>query len=75
MVAISFSETVFIPTPCLGELEYGVRQKSRLLECGWQGNNMGVMIYSFNLDVSPKISYDVLECSIIMLQNYMLMII
>ena len=35
---------------------------------------MGVIIYSFNLNISPKMSYDVLECGI-MLQNYMLMIL
>ena len=34
---------------------------------------MGVIIYSFNLKTSPKLSYDVLECDIIMLQKYMLM--
>ena len=43
-------------------------------ECGWWGNNMGVIIYTFNLDISPKMSYGGLECNIIMLQNYMLMI-
>ena len=36
---------------------------------------MGVIIYSFNLNISPKISYDVLECNVVMLQNYMLMIL
>ena len=35
---------------------------------------MGVIIYSFNLDISPKMSYGVLECDIVMLQNYTLMI-
>ena len=34
---------------------------------------MGVKIYSFNLNISPKISYGMLECDIVMLQNYMLM--
>ena len=33
---------------------------------------MGVIISSFNLNISPKISYGVLECDIIMWQNYML---
>ena len=33
---------------------------------------MGVIIYSFNLNISPKISYDVLECAIVMIQNCML---
>ena len=40
-----------------------------LLEYGWQGNNMGVIIYSFNFNISPKMSYGVLECDIVMLQN------
>ena len=33
---------------------------------------MGVIIYSVNLNTSPKLSYDMLECDIVMLQNYML---
>ena len=28
-----------------------------------------------NLNISPKMSYGVLECDIVMLQNYMLMIL
>ena len=36
---------------------------------------MGVIIYSFNVNISPKMSYGVLECDIVMLQNYMLMIL
>ena len=36
---------------------------------------MVVMIYSFSLTISPKLSYDVLECDIVMLQNDMLMIL
>ena len=36
---------------------------------------MGVIIYSFNLNISPKMSYGVLECDIIMLQNYVLMLL
>ena len=31
---------------------------------------MGVVIYSFNLNISPKMSYGVLGCDIVMLQNY-----
>ena len=31
-------------------------------ECGGRGNNMGVIIYSFNLNTSPKMSYGVFEC-------------
>ena len=34
---------------------------------------MGLVIYSFNLNISPKMSYGVLECDIVRLQNYMLM--
>ena len=36
---------------------------------------MGVIIYSVNLNISPKMSYGVLESDIVMLQNYMLMIL
>ena len=39
------------------------------------GNNMGVIIYSLNLNISSKMSYGVLECDIVILQNYMLMIL
>ena len=35
---------------------------------------MDVIIYSFNLNISPKMSYGMLECGIIILQIYMLMI-
>ena len=56
-------------------LLYRVRQKKRLHECGWSGNNMAVIIYSFNLNISPKVSYGMLECDIVTLHNYMLMIL
>ena len=46
-----------------------------MLECGRYGNNIGVILYSFNLNISPKMSYDVLGCDIVKLQNYMLMIL
>ena len=36
---------------------------------------MDVIIYSFNLNISPKMSYSMLESDIVMLQNYMLMIL
>ena len=36
---------------------------------------MGVIIYSFNLNISPKMSYSVLEYDVVMLQNYMLKIL
>ena len=36
---------------------------------------MGVIIYSFNVNTSHKMSYGVLECDIVMLQNYMLIIL
>ena len=36
---------------------------------------MGVIIYSFNLHISPKMSCGVLVCEIVMLQNDMLMIL
>lgn len=40
-----------------------------------EGNNTGVIIYSFNLNISPKMSYTVLECDLVTFQNYMLMIL
>ena len=36
---------------------------------------MGVIIYGFTLNISPKMSSGVLECDIVVLQNYMLMIL
>ena len=36
---------------------------------------MGAIIYSFNLNISPNMSYGVLECDIVMLQNYVLIIL
>ena len=36
---------------------------------------MGVITYNFNLNIPPKMSYDMLECYIVTLQNYMLMIL
>ena len=50
--------------PSWTDLQYGVWQKERLLECGWLGNNMGIIIYSFTLNISPKMSHGVLECDI-----------
>ena len=47
-----------------------MQQKEGLRECGWLGNNMGVLIYSFSVDISPKMSHGVLECDIVMLRNY-----
>ena len=54
---------------------YRVQQKEGLLECGWWGNSMGVVTDSSNLNISPEMSYGVLECDIVMLQNYTLMIL
>ena len=36
---------------------------------------MGVISYSFNLNISPKMSHGMLETDIVMLQTYMLMIL
>ena len=36
---------------------------------------MGVIISSCNLNISPKMSYGVLKCDIVMLQNSMVMIL
>ena len=38
-------------------------------------NNVSIIIHSFNLNFLPKMSYGVLECNIVTLQNYMLMIL
>ena len=35
---------------------------------------MGVIVYRFNLNISPKVSHGVLECDSAMSQNYMHMI-
>ena len=35
---------------------------------------MGVIIYHFNLSISPKMSYSTLECDTVMLQNHVLTI-
>ena len=35
---------------------------------------MGIIIYSFNLNISLKMSYIVFECDVVMSQNYMVMI-
>ena len=37
--------------------------------------DVGIIIYSFNLNISSKMSQGVLEGDIVMLQNYMLMIL
>ena len=34
-----------------------------------------VIVYRFNLKISPKMPYDMLECDVVMLQSYMLMIL
>ena len=36
---------------------------------------MGAVSYSFNSNISPKMSCGVLGCDVVMLQNYMLMIV
>ena len=36
---------------------------------------MGVVIHSFNWNMSPNLSYGVLVCDIAMLQNYVVMIL
>ena len=38
-------------------------------------NNMGAIMYSFNLNISPKMSHGVLECDTVMLQNDVLMVL
>ena len=36
---------------------------------------MGVIIYSFNLNISPQMSYGMLEYDMVMLQNYILLMV
>ena len=36
---------------------------------------MGILMYSFHLDILPKMPYGVLACDIVMLQNDLLMIL
>ena len=36
---------------------------------------MGIIIYSFNLNISPTMACGVLECDIVRLQEYMLKIL
>ena len=38
-------------------------------------SHISQVIYSFNLNISPKLSYGMLECDIVMLLNYTLMIL
>ena len=54
---------------------YGVWQKPCLLERGWWGDDMGVVMCSFHLNRSPKMSYGVLGCDVVMLQNHTLVIL
>ena len=49
--------------------------KARMSMVGRVYGYMGVIIYSFNLNISSKMSCGVFECDIFMLQNYMLMIL
>ena len=51
------------------------RKIQGLAEVWLVGNNMGAIIYSFNLNISPKVPYGVLECDAVVLQNYMLMLL
>ena len=51
------------------------RRKACLLEGGREGNNLGVIIYSFNVNISPMTSCGVLECDIVILENYTLLIL
>ena len=47
-------------------------QKQGRPECGWEGNDVGAMTYSFHVNGSPEMSCAVLECDVVMLQNYIL---
>ena len=54
-------------------LESVYRVQQRYLSLVGRVNDMGVIIYSFNLNISPKMSCGMLECDLFLLQNYMLM--
>ena len=43
-----------------------VWRREGLLECGWRADNVCVITYSFDLNISPKMSCGVLECDIVM---------
>ena len=75
MILKNYTKYLLCAKYCARGFKYRFQQKEGLLECGWQGNHMGVIIYSFNLNISPKMSYSVLEYDVVMLQNYMLKIL
>ena len=55
--------------------EYTGSGRSTPTACGWEGNKRRAIIYRFNLNISSKMSYGMLEYDIFMSQNYMLMIL
>ena len=57
------------------EYNKGSGRSKACLSCDGQGNNMGVITDSVNLNISLKMTYGGLECDIAMLQNDMLMIL
>ena len=48
---------------------------SRGEACASVADDTGVIVHSFNLNISPKMSGDALECHVVMLQNDMLMLL
>lgn len=46
-------------------------QKHHLPECDLQGNDMGAIICSFNVNISPETPCAVPECEVVRLQNDM----
>ena len=57
------------------EAHTGSGRSKACVSVGWQGHHTGVIISSFNLNIAPTMSYGVLECDIVMLQNYMFLIL
>lgn len=56
-------------------IRYRVPQKEGLRACSGRGDNMGVIVHSFNWNISPEMSYCMLECDSVMLQNDVLTIL
>ena len=58
-----------------GKTNYTGSGRSDAIECGWLGYvNVSHKVNS-NLNISPKMSYAVLQCDVVMLQDCMLMIL
>ena len=77
MASTKFTKNISASSGHLGRHSdtYRVRQKEGLRECGGSGDDMGVVMYSFRLNISPEMSQGVLGCDSILLQNHMRVIL